>query len=89
MAARETTGWANRMGLPGKLFPDLLRVSREAEHLEGETRGGWYLRQLLGSANITGSPPVHLMSRNLSYQIEHHLPSPTCRAIQVSPLARG
>jgi fatty acid desaturase len=41
--------------------------------IEGETRGQWYLRQMLGSANISGSRVMHLMSGNLSYQIEHHL----------------
>ena len=43
------------------------------EECEEETRGQWYLRQLLGSADITGSPPFHVMSGNLSHQIEHHL----------------
>src|SRR5207237_10237966 len=41
--------------------------------IEGETRGEWYLRQMLGAANITGSPFLHLMTGNLSFQIEHHL----------------
>jgi fatty acid desaturase len=41
--------------------------------IEGETRGDWYLRQMLGAANITGSPFLHLMTGNLSFQIEHHL----------------
>jgi fatty acid desaturase len=41
--------------------------------IEGETRGEWYLRQMLGAANITGGPAMHLMSGNLSFQIEHHL----------------
>ena len=45
----------------------------EKTSIEGETRGEWYLRQMLGSANITGSPFMHLMSGNLSFQIEHHL----------------
>ncbi|HBZ70875.1 MAG TPA: acyl-CoA desaturase, partial [Deltaproteobacteria bacterium] len=39
----------------------------------GETRGEWYLRQLLGSANIRGGPLFHILSGNLSHQIEHHL----------------
>jgi linoleoyl-CoA desaturase len=39
----------------------------------GETKGEWYLRQMLGSANISGSRAMHLMTGNLSYQIEHHL----------------
>ena len=38
-----------------------------------ESRGHWYYRQLLGSANITGGRLLHLMSGNLSHQIEHHL----------------
>ncbi|MDT0201863.1 acyl-CoA desaturase [Nocardioides sp. AE5] len=38
-----------------------------------ESRGMWYYRQLLGSANLTGGPLFHLMSGNLSHQIEHHL----------------
>ncbi len=38
-----------------------------------ESRGHWYYRQLLGSANIEGSRLFHLMSGNLSHQIEHHL----------------
>ncbi|CAB4748304.1 unannotated protein [freshwater metagenome] len=38
-----------------------------------ETRGHWYYRQVLGSANISGGPLFHVMSGNLSHQIEHHL----------------
>ena len=38
-----------------------------------ETRGEWYFRQLLGSANLTGSKLFHIMAGNLSHQIEHHL----------------
>jgi linoleoyl-CoA desaturase len=41
--------------------------------IEGETRGEWYLRQMLGSANISGGKLLHIMSGNLSFQIEHHL----------------
>ena len=41
--------------------------------LDNETRGHWYYRQLLGSANLTGGKLFHLMSGNLSHQIEHHL----------------
>jgi fatty acid desaturase len=40
---------------------------------EGETKGQWYLRQILGSSNIRGGRLLHLMSGNLSHQIEHHL----------------
>jgi NADPH-dependent stearoyl-CoA 9-desaturase len=41
--------------------------------IEGESRGEWYLRQMLGSANIEGGPLLHIMTGNLSFQIEHHL----------------
>jgi fatty acid desaturase len=43
------------------------------EQLENETRGEWYLRQLLGTANFTAGPVLAFMSGNLCYQIEHHL----------------
>jgi fatty acid desaturase len=43
------------------------------EESENESRGHWYYRQLLGSANITGGKLLHLLSGNLSHQIEHHL----------------
>ena len=43
------------------------------EETENETRGQWYYRQLLGSANLTGSRPFHILAGNLSFQIEHHL----------------
>ncbi len=41
--------------------------------IEGETRGEWYVRQMVGSANITGSKAMHIMTGNLSFQVEHHL----------------
>jgi fatty acid desaturase len=43
------------------------------EEAADESRGAWYLRQLLGSANIEGGPLFHVLSGNLSHQIEHHL----------------
>jgi fatty acid desaturase len=43
------------------------------EETQDETRGQWYYRQLLGSANLTGGKLFHVMSGNLSHQIEHHL----------------
>ncbi|GAB3025040.1 fatty acid desaturase family protein [Mycobacterium bourgelatii] len=45
----------------------------EKSSIEGETRGQWYLRQMLGSANIRGNAFLHFMTGNLSFQIEHHL----------------
>ncbi|MGH3412340.1 MAG: fatty acid desaturase family protein [Marmoricola sp.] len=53
-------------------FPDGALHFTEAE-LENETRPEWYLRQILGTANFTGGPLLHIMSGNLGYQIEHHL----------------
>jgi linoleoyl-CoA desaturase len=43
------------------------------EEFENETRGEWYLRQMLGSANFHAGPIMAFMSGNLCYQIEHHL----------------
>lgn len=40
---------------------------------EDESQGDWYVRQMLGSSNITGSKLFHIMTGNLSHQIEHHL----------------
>ncbi|WP_089294576.1 fatty acid desaturase family protein [Actinoplanes regularis] len=45
----------------------------ERTSIKGETRGEWYLRQMLGSANISGGRLLHIMTGNLSHQIEHHL----------------
>ncbi len=53
-------------------FPEGVEEFSE-EEAENETRGGWYLRQMLGSANLTGSRLFHILSGNLSHQIEHHL----------------
>jgi fatty acid desaturase len=53
-------------------FPAEVETFAE-EDAQNESRGQWYLRQLLGSANITGSAPFHVLTGNLSYQIEHHL----------------
>ncbi|MFZ5561552.1 MAG: fatty acid desaturase family protein [Pseudomonadota bacterium] len=43
------------------------------EECANETRAEWYIRQLLGSSNIRGGKWMHIMSGNLSHQIEHHL----------------
>ncbi len=53
-------------------FPDGALHFTE-EELDDETRPEWYLRQMLGSANFTGGPLLHIMSGNLGFQIEHHL----------------
>ena len=62
----------------------------EVESIEGETRGEWYLRQMLGSANIEGSEMMHVMTGNLSHQIEHHLfpDMPSNRYKDIAPKIR-
>ncbi len=59
----------------------------EKKSIVGETRGEWYLRQMLGAANIKGGPAMHLMSGNLSFQIEHHLfpDLPSNRYAEIAP----
>ncbi|KRE95198.1 fatty acid desaturase [Nocardioides sp. Soil774] len=58
-------------------FPAGAETFSEAECADGsdgkETRGHWYYRQVLGSANISGGRLFHVLSGNLSHQIEHHL----------------
>ena len=50
-------------------------------------RGGWYVRQLSGSANIEGGPLFHVASGNLGYQVEHHLfpDMPSTRYAEIAP----
>jgi linoleoyl-CoA desaturase len=66
-------------------FPDQTYTFTE-EETEGESRGAFYVRQLLGAANIEGSTTFHLMSGNLSFQVEHHLypDMPSSRYQQIS-----
>ena len=70
-------------------FPDGVQTFSK-DSIEGETRGQWYLRQMLGSANISGGPALHFMTGNLSYQIEHHLfpDLPSNRYQEISPKVR-
>ncbi len=57
------------------------------QSIQGETRGEWYLRQMLGAGNISGSKAMHMMTGNLSYQIEHHLfpDLPSNRYAEIAP----
>ncbi len=70
-------------------FPDQTYTFSQAE-VENETRGGWYVRQLLGSANIDGGPLFHLLAGNLSFQVEHHLypDMPSSRYAEIAPRVR-
>jgi fatty acid desaturase len=70
-------------------FPDQTYTFSE-EEVADETRGGWYVRQLLGSANIDGGPLFHLLAGNLSFQVEHHLfpDMPSSRYSEIAPRVR-
>ncbi|GAA2587646.1 acyl-CoA desaturase [Actinomadura fulvescens] len=70
-------------------FPGDVEVFDE-EILNDETRGEWYVRQLLGSADITGGKLLHLLTGNLSHQIEHHLypDMPSIRLARIAPRIR-
>jgi linoleoyl-CoA desaturase len=61
------------------------------EQYRGETRGGSYRRQVLGSCNIEGSRLFHLLTGNLSFQIEHHLfpDLPSNRYAEIAPQVRA
>src|SRR3712207_5816196 len=80
--------WTNSVILCGH-FPEGVETF-EKKSIEGETRGDWYLRQMLGSANISGSKAMHIMTGNLSHQIEHHLfpDLPSNRYAEIAPRIR-
>jgi linoleoyl-CoA desaturase len=67
-------------------FPDQTYTFSQAETAD-EPRGGFYVRQLLGAANIEGSPLFHVISGNLGYQVEHHLypDMPSTRYAEIAP----
>jgi len=70
-------------------FPDQTYTFDEAD-VEDETRGAWYVRQLVGAANIDGGPVFHVISGNLGYQVEHHLypDMPSTRYGEIAPKVR-
>jgi fatty acid desaturase len=80
--------WAHTVIVCGH-FPDGAETFSE-DYLRGESRGDWYVRQLSGSCNLEGPPLLHLMSGNLSFQIEHHLfpDLPSNRYATIAPRVR-
>jgi linoleoyl-CoA desaturase len=80
--------WSNAIIFCGH-FPDQTYTFTEEETAD-ESRGGWYVRQLTGAANIEGGPLFHVMSGNLGYQVEHHLypDMPSSRYGQIAPRVR-
>lgn len=71
-------------------FPEEVEQFDESV-VENESRGHWYVRQLLGSANFEGGRAMHIMSGNLSFQIEHHLfpDLPAHRYQEIAPEVRA
>ncbi len=67
-------------------FPDQTYTFTQ-EETDDETRGAYYVRQLLGAANIEGGPLFHVISGNLGYQVEHHLypDMPSTRYAEIAP----
>ncbi|EYT62720.1 fatty acid desaturase [Dietzia sp. UCD-THP] len=63
--------WTNAVIFCGH-FPDGAEKFT-AKDVKYESQAEWYLRQMLGSANLDGGPVMNLMSGNLSFQIEHHM----------------
>ncbi len=70
-------------------FPDQTYTFSQKE-VQDESRGGFYVRQLLGAANIEGSPLFHVASGNLGFQVEHHLypDMPSTRYAEIAPRVR-
>jgi fatty acid desaturase len=81
--------WSHSIIMCGH-FPEGVETF-EKRSIDGETRGEWYVRQMLGSANISGSKAMHLMSGNLSHQIEHHLfpDLPSNRYAEIAPKVKA
>ncbi len=71
-------------------FPDGVAQFEEAQ-LDGETKDQWYVRQMMGAANLDGGRLFHLMTGNLSFQIEHHLfpDLPSNRYCEIAPEVRA
>jgi NADPH-dependent stearoyl-CoA 9-desaturase len=80
--------WVHTIVFMGHL-PDGAETFSE-EQTADETRGEWYVRQLLGSCNLEGTRLFHIMSGSLSFQIEHHLfpDIPSCRYPEIAQRVR-
>ena len=83
--------WTNAVIFCGH-FPDgAEKFTLSAADMAGESSGQWYLRQMLGSANIDAGPVLAFMTGNLAYQIEHHLypDLPSRRLAEISVRVRA
>ncbi|MCW8039676.1 MULTISPECIES: acyl-CoA desaturase [Acinetobacter] len=63
--------WASAVIFNGHFTEDAENF--EMDNTDNETRAEWYLRQIRGSSNFSGTVWLHILSGNLSHQIEHHL----------------
>jgi fatty acid desaturase len=81
--------WSHSVIMCGH-FPEGVETFEQDELAPDETRGQWYLRQMLGSADVTGPPLLHVLTGNLSHQIEHHLfpDLPSNRYAEIAPRVR-
>jgi hypothetical protein len=81
--------WAHGIIFCGH-FPDQTYTFTQ-EEVANESRGAWYVRQLVGAANIEGSPLFHVASGNLGYQVEHHLfpDMPSTRYAEIAPRVKA
>jgi linoleoyl-CoA desaturase len=82
--------WSHSVIMCGH-FPEGVSTFERPELPEKESKGEWYIRQMLGSANISGSRFLHLMTGNLSHQIEHHIypDLPSNRYFEIAPKVRA
>jgi NADPH-dependent stearoyl-CoA 9-desaturase len=82
--------WSHSVIMCGH-FPEGVSTFEQESLDENESRGQWYLRQMLGSANISGSKALHLMTGNLSHQIEHHVfpDLPSNRYYEIAPRVKA
>ncbi len=81
--------WAWAIIFCGHFTQDIYTFSKQS--IQNESKGQWYLRQILGSSNIHGSGLMHYMSGNLSHQVEHHLypDIPANRYFEMAPKVRA
>ncbi|MGQ8974138.1 fatty acid desaturase family protein [Acinetobacter schindleri] len=77
--------WASAVIFNGHFTEDA--ETFEMDNTENESRAEWYLRQIRGSSNFSGTEWLHILSGNLSHQIEHHLfpDMPANRYSEVAP----
>jgi fatty acid desaturase len=80
--------WTFTVIFCGHFTSDVQTFSKSS--IRRETRPQWYLRQIQGSSNLSGSKALHVLTGNLSHQIEHHLfpDVPANRYAEMAPVVR-